>query len=135
MYSTLFKEIRRDLEGFFTTGGQVSTLHSSSGVELNEKFLIFLIFQVIVQDINTSFVDQVNIPDEYFNINDRNDKCCSQMKNVFVYWSNSVFYFKVIAIMKHILENKNAVAVEYFKMEVIEPIIISIVRYAIFLIV
>jgi hypothetical protein len=41
-------------------------------------------------------------------------------------------FLKVIAIMKHILENKNDVPVECFKMEVIEPIIISIIRFAFF---
>ncbi|CAB3983050.1 neurofibromin isoform X4 [Paramuricea clavata] len=70
LYSMLFKEIRRNLEGFFSSGGQA-----------------------VVQDVNSCFVDQV------------------------------------IAIMKHILENKNDVPVECFKMEIIEPIIISIIRY------
>ena len=35
--------------------------------------------------------------------------------------------------MKHILENKNCVSVECFKMEIIEPIIISIIRFVFFL--
>jgi hypothetical protein len=34
--------------------------------------------------------------------------------------------------MKHILENKNDVPVECFKMEIIEPIIISIIRFEYF---
>lgn len=70
LYSTLFKEIRCELDTFFDTSGQA-----------------------VVQELNTCFVDQV------------------------------------IAIMKHILENKNDVAVESFKMEIIEPMIIAIIRY------
>ncbi|XP_046839575.1 neurofibromin-like isoform X2 [Xenia sp. Carnegie-2017] len=70
MYNTLFIEIRKTIEGFFTPAGQA-----------------------ILHELNTCFVDQV------------------------------------IAIMKHILENKNCVSVDCFKMEIIEPIIVTIIRY------